>query len=71
MQTLLRVLVDYTSDPEERQCLEYLCSRQGSAVCLEKIRGGNLGLLDILLTFKSCLPHVEKVVEQLPRLMPR
>ena len=70
-QPLLRVLCEHTTNADERRVLEFLVSRQGAEAYLEKIRGSNLCLLDILLTFPSCNPPIQRVVEQLPRLMPR
>jgi len=70
-QPLLRVLCEHTSNDVEKRYLDFLVSRQGSEVYIERGRGSNLCLLDILMTFPSCNPPIERVIEQLPRLQPR
>lgn len=68
---LIRVLAEYTSNPHERNVLSYLCSREGGTAYLSQIRGNQLCLLDILLALPSCQPPLSRLMEQLPRLMPR
>lgn len=70
-QQLLRVLCEYTTNEVEKRCLDFLVSRQGSEVYLQRVRGANLCLLDILMTFPTCNPPIERIIEQLPRLQPR
>ncbi len=65
------MLSEHTSNAGERRYLDFLVSRQGSDVYLDRVRGSNLSLLDILMTFPSCNPPIEKLIEQLPRLQPR
>ncbi|ODN06116.1 Methionine synthase reductase [Orchesella cincta] len=67
----LRLLAEYTSEENEKSKLLELCSRQGSTAFEETIRFASLSLLDLLLTFPSCMPPVEALLEHLPRLIPR
>ena len=67
----IRMLVDFTSDDLERRRLEELCSRQGGNNYLSVIRGNNICLLDILLTFPSCQPpmgNVQKLISYVQTL---
>ena len=59
---LIRMLVEFTSDSSDRRRLEELCSRQGGSNYLSVVRGHNLCLLDILLSFPSCKPPIGSVV---------
>ncbi|XP_074652264.1 methionine synthase reductase-like [Tubulanus polymorphus] len=67
----LRMLVDYTTDPTEKRRLQELTSKQGSEDYAKFVRETHVSLLDILLSFPSCNPPVERLIEQLPRLQPR
>jgi len=70
-QNFIRLLAEFTSDPNEKSELLNLCSRQGSTAFEETIRFAALSLLDLLLTFPSCKPSLEALLEHLPRLVPR
>jgi methionine synthase reductase len=70
-QAFLRLLAEYTADDSEKQKLLQLSSRQGSSDFENSVRLPGLSLLDILLTYPSCLPPVEVMIEHLPRLIPR
>lgn len=70
-KALLRVLVEYTTDPGEKRRLQELCSRQGSSDYAQFIREPSLSLIDILSHFRSCSPPVDRIIEHLPRLQPR
>ena len=70
-KALLRMLVDYTSDSEEKRRLQELCSVQGAKDYATHIREGLVGLVELLQTFQSCCPPVERLFELLPRLLPR
>jgi methionine synthase reductase len=71
VQPLLRCLAEHTSSSSERRRLLCLCSREGASEYLTIFRGQNVGLIDVLLSFPSCRPPVEAVLEHLPRLAPR
>ncbi|XP_068633973.1 methionine synthase reductase [Battus philenor] len=67
----LLALANYTEDDHEKQVLEYLCSKEGSAVYNNYILNQKLCILDIFQIFKSCKPPVEVILQHLPRLLPR
>uniref|UniRef100_F1KY31 Methionine synthase reductase n=1 Tax=Ascaris suum TaxID=6253 RepID=F1KY31_ASCSU len=68
---LLRTLAEYASDPGEKRRLLELCSAQGNQEFIEFVRQAGLSLADILFAFPSCRPPVDRLLEHLPRLMPR
>lgn len=68
---LLRVLAECTeSEYQKRRILE-LCSAQGVEEFTKFVRQAGLSLVDFLLNFPSCRPTVERLIELLPRLLPR
>ncbi|EFO27799.1 FAD binding domain-containing protein [Loa loa] len=68
---LLRVLAERTeSECQKRRILE-LCSAQGVEEFTKFVRQAGLSLVDFLLNFPSCKPTVERLIELLPRLLPR
>ncbi|KAL3994347.1 FAD binding domain family protein [Acanthocheilonema viteae] len=68
---LLRVLAECTeSEYEKRRILE-LCSAQGAEEFIKFVRQADISLVDFLLNFPSCRPAVERLIELLPRLLPR
>ncbi|KAG1048724.1 hypothetical protein G6F43_008906 [Rhizopus delemar] len=69
-KALFRMLADHTSDPKEKLTLMYLCSKQGSAA-FNAVRDEHPTLLDILETFPSCKPPIERLLDLLPAHMPR
>ncbi|KAI8143276.1 hypothetical protein BJV82DRAFT_578975 [Fennellomyces sp. T-0311] len=69
-KALLRLLADYTSDAQEKTKIMYLCSKQGVAQ-FNAVREQMPTLLDILKTFPSCKPPVERLLDALPAHMPR
>jgi sulfite reductase alpha subunit-like flavoprotein len=48
-----------------------LCSLQGSDDYTRLVRQPELNVLDFLNTFPSCHPPIERLLEQLPRLLAR
>ena len=68
---LLRALVDFTGEENDKRRIEELCSRQGSNAYSELIRMANVTLLDILAIFPSCKPTFQLLAQHLPRLQPR
>ncbi|XP_076456034.1 methionine synthase reductase-like isoform X2 [Babylonia areolata] len=70
-KALLRHLVDYTSDAREKRRLQELCSKEGAQDYTAHVHGEHVSLLDVLYTFPSCHPPVERLIEHLPRLQPR
>ncbi|XP_062519826.1 methionine synthase reductase-like isoform X2 [Corticium candelabrum] len=67
----LRQLAECTSDPQEKNRLLQLCSRQGSAEYASLIREKMMSFIDILDAFPSTMPSLNVVLEGLPRLQPR
>ncbi|KAG1373978.1 hypothetical protein G6F61_009721 [Rhizopus arrhizus] len=61
-KALFRMLADHTSDPKEKLTLMYLCSKQGSAA-FNAVRDEHPTLLDILETFPSCKPPIERLLD--------
>nr|XP_002741834.2 PREDICTED: methionine synthase reductase-like [Saccoglossus kowalevskii] len=70
-KALLRMLVDYTTNTDEKRRLQELCSRQGAQDYEKWIRCCSLSITDILVAFPSCNPPIERLFELLPRLQPR
>uniref|UniRef100_T1JG33 Methionine synthase reductase n=1 Tax=Strigamia maritima TaxID=126957 RepID=T1JG33_STRMM len=71
LQAFIRLLVEFTTDTQEKRRLQELCSRQGSAEYSSLIRDQSLSLLDLLMEFKSCKPSIERLLEHLPPLQAR
>ncbi|KAF7727581.1 hypothetical protein EC973_007342 [Apophysomyces ossiformis] len=69
-KALFRLLADYTSDAKEKTTLMYICSKQGASQ-FNAIRDQVPTLLDILATFPSCKPPIERLLDVLPPHMPR
>jgi methionine synthase reductase len=69
-KALFRVLADFTTDPKEKLTLMYVCSKQGIAA-FNALREESPTLLDILETFPSCHPPVDRLLDMLPAHMPR
>ncbi|KAI9322855.1 hypothetical protein BX666DRAFT_1898968 [Dichotomocladium elegans] len=69
-KALLRLLAEYTSDTQEKNKLMYLCSKQGAAQ-FNSVREQMPSLIDILATFPSCKPPMERLLDALPGHMPR
>ncbi|KAI8380043.1 hypothetical protein BD560DRAFT_347632 [Blakeslea trispora] len=69
-KALFRMLADYTSDPKEKLSLMYICSKQGAAA-FNVVRDESPNLLDILESFPSCQPPIERLLDLLPAHTPR
>ncbi|CAG8600617.1 7584_t:CDS:2 [Funneliformis caledonium] len=69
-KALLRLMAEYTTDEEERKTLLFLCSKQG-ADQFNRLRHQIPTLLDLLVTFPSCKPPVERLFDVLPSHQPR
>ncbi|KAL1917742.1 uncharacterized protein VTP21DRAFT_3576 [Calcarisporiella thermophila] len=69
-KALFRMLAEYTSNPDEKKLLWFLCSKQG-ATEFNKLRDQLPNLLDILTTFPSCCPPPERLLDTLPAHQPR
>ena len=56
------MLTDFTSVAGERRRLQELCSKEGVEDYAAFIRAENVSLLDVLYTFPSCRPPVERLM---------
>lgn len=70
-KALIRALVEYTSDPQEKRRLQELCSKQGASDYTKFIREPGFSLLDLLNAFPSCQPPFERLLELVPRMKAR
>ncbi|XP_047490875.1 methionine synthase reductase-like isoform X2 [Penaeus chinensis] len=68
---LLRILVQYTSDPTEKRRLQELVSKECASEYVKCVREQGLTLLDLLCIFQTCKPPVTTLLEHLPQLLPR
>jgi len=68
---LLRVLAEYTSKPEEKETLLRWSSNKGSSLYEENVVKPRLGLLEVLLLFKSSRPPLTMVINALAPMLPR
>ncbi|CAL2031066.1 unnamed protein product [Caenorhabditis brenneri] len=68
---LIRVLAESTSDPAEKRRLLELCSTQGMKDFSDFVRTPGLSLADMLFAFPNVKPPVDRLIELLPRLIPR
>lgn len=70
-KTLLRVLSEHASAPNEKKILEYLASAEGQAAFCDLRTGAHLSLIQILRAFPSSKPPLEELLGVLDQLMPR
>lgn len=70
-KALIRVLLEYTSQPKEIRRMQELCSKEGAQIYTSVVREKRVSLLDFLFAFPSCRPPLERILEHLPRLQPR
>ncbi|CAI4225782.1 unnamed protein product [Auanema sp. JU1783] len=68
---LLRIFADSAKKEEEKRRLLELCSAQGMNDFTLHIRQAGLSVVDVLYAFPSVKPNVDRLLELLPRLMPR
>ncbi|KJH50702.1 flavodoxin [Dictyocaulus viviparus] len=68
---ILRCLADGAANERERRRLLELTSAQGLAEFNDFIRQPGLSLADILFAFPSVRPSADRLIELLPRLIPR
>lgn len=70
-KALLHFLSSCCHDEGEQRRLQELSSRQGAAEYTRLFSELHTDFLDVLHTFTSCQPPLERLVEFLPRLQPR
>ena len=70
-KAVIRLLVEETTNPQEKRRLQELCSKQGMGDYTSYIRNPEISVLDLLYAFPSCQPTVDRLIESLPKLQPR
>ncbi|GLH14601.1 NADPH--cytochrome P450 reductase [Gryllus bimaculatus] len=70
-KAMLLILSECASDSFEKRCLQELCSREGSALYNTRILEPGATIQDVLASFPSCQPPLGRILELLPRLLPR
>ncbi|KAI0157255.1 FAD binding domain-containing protein [Xylariaceae sp. FL1272] len=68
---LLRVLAEYTHDPNEKKILLFLCSAEGQGVFCDFRTGPHISISQILSAFPSAKPPMDALLSVLQPLMPR
>ncbi|CAG8517415.1 9499_t:CDS:2 [Acaulospora morrowiae] len=69
-KALLRMMAEYASNSLERKKLLFLCSKQGIQQ-FNRLREQIPTILDLLVTFPSCKPPIERLLDALPPHKPR
>uniref|UniRef100_T1HGG0 Methionine synthase reductase n=1 Tax=Rhodnius prolixus TaxID=13249 RepID=T1HGG0_RHOPR len=70
-KSLIRTLLEYTTNGTEKRRLEELCSKEGSSEYNKHILEKSTCILDFLQSFPSCKPPLSVIIVHLPRLTPR
>lgn len=68
---LLRYLAEQCLEESEKSKLTYICSRSGKDAYKAYVLDAQASLLDILMSFPSCKPSLEGLLDLLPPLAPR
>ncbi|KAI6206358.1 hypothetical protein M3Y94_00900900 [Aphelenchoides besseyi] len=68
---VIRALADYCKNTSERRRLLELCSIDGAKEFNTHVQAASISLIDLLIHFDSCTPPIERLIEILPRLLPR
>ncbi|KAG0647535.1 putative FAD-binding [Hyphodiscus hymeniophilus] len=70
-KSLLRVLAEYATNPNEKKVLLYLCSAEGQGTFCDFRTGPHITLAQLLHAFPSSKPPLDILLGQLQTLMPR
>ncbi|OBT79736.1 hypothetical protein VF21_01490 [Pseudogymnoascus sp. 05NY08] len=70
-KSLLRVLAEHTTAPNEQKILNYLCSAEGQGKFCDLRTGPHLTLAHLLHAFPSAKPPLDHLLAVLKQLMPR
>lgn len=70
-QLFLLELSQHTQDERERKAMQYLCSKEGSAMFSQHVLNKKQSFVDILKTFQSCKPPIGVILAHSTRLLPR
>lgn len=68
---ILKAMIEYTENPEEKERLRFLCSHDGKEAAHQFLEKDSRDLLEVLQGFPSCHPPVDLIFELLPRLQCR
>ncbi|KAI6183446.1 Methionine synthase reductase [Aphelenchoides bicaudatus] len=68
---VIRALSEYCENPDEQRRMLELCSIDGTKEFSQHVQMSSISLIDFLIHFESCRPPVERLIEILPRLLPR
>uniref|UniRef100_A0AC34Q9U9 Methionine synthase reductase n=1 Tax=Panagrolaimus sp. JU765 TaxID=591449 RepID=A0AC34Q9U9_9BILA len=68
---VLRIFAEHAKDEKEKRRLLELCSAQGVQEFTSFVRQAAISLVDLLIAFPSCSPPIDRLIELLPRLIPR
>jgi sulfite reductase alpha subunit-like flavoprotein len=68
---LLRVMAEYTSDPNEKKILLFLCAAEGQGTFCDLRTGPHITLNQLLHAFPTSKPPLDHLLSQLQTLMPR
>uniref|UniRef100_A0AC35G5N7 FAD-binding FR-type domain-containing protein n=1 Tax=Panagrolaimus sp. PS1159 TaxID=55785 RepID=A0AC35G5N7_9BILA len=68
---LLRVFAEYAKDEKEKRRLLELCSAQGVTEFTTFVRQAAISIVDFMIAFPSSNPPIDRLIELLPRLIPR
>ena len=70
-KALIRMLADSCADDYEKRCLLELCSQEGSQLYTDLVKQSSISLCDLLMTYKSCRPKIDYLIQFLQPLQPR
>jgi sulfite reductase alpha subunit-like flavoprotein len=68
---LLRLLVEYATNSDEKKILNYLCSGEGQGTFCDFRTGPHITIAQLLHAFPSSKPPLDHLLSQLRTLMPR
>ncbi|TVY60651.1 putative FAD-binding protein [Lachnellula suecica] len=68
---LLRLMAEYTTDPNQKKVLLYLCSAEGQNVFCDFRTGPHVTMSQLLHAFPSSKPPLDHLLSNLQQLMPR
>jgi len=68
---LLRVFAEHAKNEKEKRRLLELCSAQGVQEFTDFVRQAAISIVDLMIAFPSSTPPIDRLMELLPRLIPR
>lgn len=70
-KSLLRIMAEYASDPDEKKVLMFLCAAEGQGIFCDFRTGPHTSVSQILHAFPSAKPPLDLLLSVLQPLMPR